>query len=159
MKRLILVASLVMGAAVLMSPGAASASTKFKNNSPNTIWTLHAYASTSGFLCGWDDHCSSEGDWVVEGWYKIAPGATVIVQGQGYGNAYHDAYGEDGLGHYWVGGGGNAVGGNFCAPRTAFSWCSNVCSTNASYYQFFRARGTRCCGGSCPGDGTVNFNW
>ena len=113
----------------------------------------------SGFLCGWNDGCSSEGDWVVEGWYKIAPGATVTVQGQGYGNAFHDAYGEDGLGHVWVGGGGNAVGGRYCAPRTAFRWCSNTCSNVASTYQFFRARGSRCCGGSCPGDGTVNFNW
>jgi hypothetical protein len=148
-------------AAVLVFSSATRASTKFKNFSPNTIWTLHAYASTSGFLCGWNDGCSGvEGDWVVEGWYQIAPGATVVVQGNGYGNAYHDAYGEDSYGHVWQGGGGNPQGGTYCAPPTAFSWCNNTCqSPNGNYYSFFRARNTRCCGGSCPGDGTVNFNW
>jgi hypothetical protein len=130
----------------------ASAWTRFHNASANTIWTAHAFASTSGFLCGWNDGCGGAGlnDWRKQGWWQIAPGGTLQVHGSGYGNAFHDAYGEDAFGHVW-GGGGNTLGVSDAAMDT----CGNGITVRT--VTFFRAANTRCCGGSCASNGTVNF--
>jgi hypothetical protein len=136
----------------------ASAWTKFRNRSSFTIWTAHAHASMSGFLCGYNDTCDVFGDWRVIGWWQLAPGQVKTVNGMGYGNAYHDAYGEDGTGRVWGGGAPNTPGGHYCMPQTASDHCSGACPSNMRSLHFFRARGTRCCGGSCPADGYVNFN-
>src|SRR6185503_15451812 len=114
MKKLALVLSMFT-MAMTMLPGTAGAWLKFKNSTPNTIWTAHAFSSTSGFLCGWNDGCSGgRGEWRIQGWWAIAPGGTVTVQSQNYGNAFHDYYAEDSFGHVWSGGGG--------------SYCSDVVS-------------------------------
>jgi hypothetical protein len=145
--------------ALVAAPTEAGAWTKFKNNTSVTLWTAHAFASTSGFLCGWDDGCSGSGksDWRVQGWWQIAPGGLVTVHGSGYGNAYHDAYAEDDFGHTW-GGGGN----DYATPNNAFDHCGGIGivqgGTAVPMPVFARVRNTRCCGGSCTSNGTVNFN-
>jgi hypothetical protein len=132
----------------------AAAWTRFHNNSANTIWTMHAFASTKGFGCGWADGCNGSGidDWRLQRWWQIAPGGTVQVHGFGWGNAVHDAYGEDAFGHFWGGGGGVFPAGNDA---------NDVCGVGLETSRrvtMFHARTTWCCGIGCPGDGTVNFN-
>jgi hypothetical protein len=157
MKRAILALSL--GIITLVgATSSASAWTKFRNRSAFSIFTLHAHASTSGFLCGYNDGCDFFGDWRVQGWWHLNPGEVKTVHGYGYGNAWHDAYAEDGTGRVWGGGAPNTPGGTYCAPQTAFDHCSGTCTTNMRRLWFFRARATWCCGGSCPGDGYINFN-
>ena len=157
MKRSIMAACLGMLVLVGVS-SSASAWTKFRNRSSFRISTAHAFASTSALGCGWDDGCTSFGNWRVQGWWSLNPGEVQTVHSLGWGNAYHDAYGEDGTGRVWGGGGGNTVGGSYCAPQTGFNHCSGTCTTDMRRLLFFRARGARCCGGTCPGDGYVNFN-
>ena len=75
----------------------------------------------------------------------------MTVQGQGYGNAFHDPYGEDGLGHVWVGGGGNAVGEQMLRASYGVPLVQQyVQQRSASTYQFLRARGSRCSPGELP---------
>ena len=161
MKRLAVV--LVAAMMVVMSvPGEAGAWLKFKNSTPNMIWTAHAFASTSGFLCGYNDGCSgSRGEWRVQGWWAIAPGGTATVQSNTYGNAWHDYYAEDSFGHVWKNG-----GGTYCSDQTAFDRCDqdlcigcmgNCPNPNPSLLQYRRLRSTRCCGGTCQSDYTLNF--
>jgi len=146
--------AVILGVVTLgLGASQAGAVTRFHNASANTIWTAHAFASTSGFLCGWNDGCSGSGidDWRLQRWWQIAPGGTVQVHGFGYGNAFHDAYAEDAFGHFWGGGGNTFPVGNSA---------NDVCGTGLETSRratFFRASNTRCCGGSCAGDGTVNF--
>ena len=148
----------LLGLVVFVGAAApAAAWTKFKNNSANTIWAAHAHSSVTGLFCGWPDACSGSGknDWRVAGYWVIAPGGTAIVHPAGYGNAMHDVYADDAFGHVW-GGGGNT----FCIGFEGFDHCGGNCGVDptSSNFEFARARGTRCCGGSCPGNGTINFN-
>lgn len=170
MKRLLSLVGLLF-AGVLLLQGSANASLKFKNGTPNTIWTAHAFSSTSGFLCGYNDGCSgSRGEWRVQGWWAIAPGGTATVQSATYGNAYHDYYAEDSLGHIWASG-----GGRYPVDQAAFDVCQNdiepigcitfdcpscpPCQTGNTVrmLDFRRLRGSRCCGGSCQSDYTLTF--
>lgn len=139
--------------------GPANAWTRFHNNTSNTISTAHAYDSVSGFLCGYSDGCPS--NWHLKGWWNIAPGGTVTVDGNAWGNASHDVYGFDSLGHEWTGGGGNPLGGSYGIPfDRAFSGCQYDFLTlpRTEYRTFARIRYSTCCGGSCPSNYTVNFN-
>ena len=132
----------------------AAASTRFHNGFTNTIWTAHAFASTSGILCGWKDGCDGAGldDWRRQGWWEIAPGGTVTVHGSGYGNAFHQAYAEDAFGHFWGGG-----GRTFVVRQAAMDFCGNDGVSTRSV-TFFAASTIRCCGGACATNGTVHFN-
>jgi uncharacterized membrane protein len=151
---------MVLAAVQTVLPGSASAYLKFKNSTPNTVFVAHAFASTSGFLCGYNDNCSGgRGDWRVEGWWRIVPGATSQVQSQTYGNAWHDYYAEDGLGHVWGGG-----GFSFCTPFPAFSRCNNdEClgcigncpNPNPRVLTYRALRHSWCCGGACGPEGHV----
>ena len=142
------------------SAGHAFAWLKFHNDTPNTIWTTHAYASTSGFLCGFNDGCSGSdsGDfapgWATKGWWQIAPGGTSTVQSEDYHNSYHQYYAEDGYGHVWANG-----GYKFCNDNEAFSWCGDICQIprhNTPYYRWLST--SRCCGAFCsPDNYTLNF--
>jgi uncharacterized membrane protein len=153
MNRNKLSATLVGLATLALTAGQAGASTKFHNNSANTIWTMHAFASMTGLGCGWDDGCSGTGlnDWRKQGWWQIAPGGTVTVHGSGYGNAFHDAYAEDAVGHWW-GNGGN----NFGINQSAQDTCGDGITVRR--VTFFRAASSRCCGIGCATNGTVTFN-
>jgi len=135
----------------------AAAVTKFKNNSSNNIWTAHAWSSVTGFLCGWPDACNGSGigTWRVAGYWQIAPGGTQQVQFQSWGNALHDAFADDAFGHVWGGG-----GHTFCIGFEGFDHCGGNCGVDptSTNFEFFTARGTRCCGGTCPENGTVHFN-
>ncbi len=154
-------AFLVAAAGLVGLTGPAGASTYFHNNSPYYISAAHAFDSTSGFLCGYSDGCPS--NWRLTGWYNLAPGQTMKVESHGYGNASHDIYAFDGAGHEWYGGGdsGNPLGGDYGIPfDRGFSGCQYdfLGTPNTEYRQFARVRYAQCCGGSCPGDGTINFN-
>lgn len=147
-------ALLLAAAAITGAPRPAAAWTRFHNNSPYTIWAAHAFDSVSGFLCGYSDGCATSSR--VKGWFQIAPGGTVTVDSRGWGNATHEAYADDGLGHYWEGGSGYVV------PNDAFDRCQYdtwlYTRPTSNRYYFFFARNTTCCGGTCPANGTVNFN-
>jgi hypothetical protein len=145
---------LLVGLATLVgASGDAAAWTKFRNQSSFNISTAHAYSATKGVLCGYSDGCPS--NWHISGWWNLAPGQVATVEGHGWGNAYHQAYAFDGDGHEWSGG-GESYGIPF---DRAFSGCRyDFLTLPATQYRtFFKARGSRCCGGSCPGDGYVNF--
>jgi hypothetical protein len=143
----------------------AGAETRLRNRSSVALWTAHAYASTYstwGF-CGWPDGCNGSGlaEWRVHGWWRIAPGGTVVVHSAGYGNAWHDAWGEDDFGNVWSGDNpANASGNTYSVGNDKFDHCGEAFGVDpsATPHHFFRARGTRCCGGTCPDDGTINFN-
>ena len=137
------------------SGGAAHAWYKIKNNTPSNVFVVHAFASMSSFGCGWSDACDDRvlQGWEVQGWYKIAPGADVVIQNKGFGNAYHDIFAQDELGHFWGG-----TGDSYGTFNTAFSRCEPLFKDlNVWYPVYLRIRGTRCCGGSCPGDGRTTL--
>jgi uncharacterized membrane protein len=161
MKKLLMLLVLAVVANAL--PGSADAALKFKNSTPNAVFVAHAFASTSGFGCGYNDGCSGgRGDWKVEGWWRVAPGGTTTVHSQTYGNAWHDFYAEDGLGHVWQGG-----GGTFCTPIVAFGRCNNdEClgcigncpNPNPRILTYRPLRHEWCCGIACgPESHTVNL--
>jgi uncharacterized membrane protein len=131
----------------------AGAATHFQNTSSNTIWAAHKFDSTWGFGCGYDDGCDHASR--MTGWWQIAPGGITTVDSRGWGNARHEAYAEDGLGHYWEGGDPVCLGDNgFNTCQYNDSLCNQPTST---YYSFFFARNTACCGGTCPTNGTIVF--
>jgi hypothetical protein len=155
------VAAMLFGVATIVGASSpAGAWTRFHNNSSFTIRVAHAFDSTSGFLCGYSDGCSS--NWHLSGWWDMAPGTTITVETHGYGNASHDAYGFDSLGHEWVGTTpGNVLGGSYGLPFDRnFEGCQYdfLSLPFTEYRTFFRARLAQCCGGSCPSNGTINFN-
>lgn len=117
------------------------------NNTPNAVWVSHAFWSKSGFLCGYNDGCDNNGTsgWKVEGWWKVAPGGAAIIHNKYFGNAAHQIYAHDGLGHVWGG-----TGGWFGTPNTAFSRCEGLFTDlDIPYYHYLKTRSTACCGGSC----------
>jgi uncharacterized membrane protein len=142
---------LAMGAALMLAAAAGDAHAwmKVKNNTPNTIWFVHAFASTSGFGCGYDDGCTGEnGEWAVQHWWGVAPGGTATVQSQNFGNAWHQYYAEDDFGHFWAG-----DGENVCLWWNGNGMCSDLCDTNAyTQVNLRRLRDTRCCGLGCSPD-------
>src|SRR5688572_28210727 len=97
---------IAMSAALMLAVASVDAHAwlKVRNNAPNTVWFVHAYASTSGFGCGYNDGCSVEyGDYKVAGWWGIAPGGISTVQSYNFGNAWHQFYAEDDFGNVWDG--------------------------------------------------------
>jgi hypothetical protein len=150
--------ALLLGLVVLASASApAGAETTFRNKTPNVIWTAHAYSSVWGASgCGWPDACNGSGigTWRVHGYFVIGPGGHAHVHPLGWGNAMHDYYGEDEFGHVWSGG-----GNTFCIGNEAFDHCGGNCGVDPTSINivFSTWRGTRCCGGFCPGDRTLNF--
>jgi len=147
-------AALLVGAASLSCVTApAAASTKFHNSTGNTIWAAHAFDSVSGLGCGYSDGCPSSSR--VKGWFPIAPGGTATVDSRGWGNARHEIYAEDGLGHFWEGDSAYVV------PNDAFDRCQYddwlYAQPTSNYYYFRLVRNTTCCGIGCPGDKTYNF--
>lgn len=160
MKRFVAVLGPILFA-VMTVPATANAWTRIRNNHDHPVWVSHAFSSVSGVLCGWSDSCdyAGLGSWRVEGWWALAAGGeTQIVHGSGYGNALHDIYAECDSGHVWQGG-----GHKFGIPQTAFSKCGDdalvtPAPPGITYRTFQVARGSRCCGGTCPANGTINLN-
>jgi uncharacterized membrane protein len=149
-------AALTLCAAVFLgSAGRANAWYKVRNNTPSTIWVAHAFASTIGLGCGWDDFCDDRtlNGWRVEGWWAIAPGATTTIHSKGFGNAVHQLFGNDFVGHVW----GNS-GGWFGTPNAAFSRCEPSFTDDQPYYHYAKIRDSWCCGGSCVGDYITTLN-
>jgi len=133
--------------------GEAAAWVKFKNNTPNTIWVAHAYASTYQQVCGWYDSCPGQDNgsaygWRVEGWWKLDPGQTKKVNTQNYGNAWWQYYANDDAGHYWGNGGYNFT----VDYANAFNWCGQYQPSWLPKLQFKWMRSTRCCGMFCTPD-------
>lgn len=157
MKHPLISLSAVLLAGVTLS-ATASAWTKIKNDHNHLVFVSHAFSSVSGFLCGWSDGCSGSdlADWRVEGWWALAAGGEdQIVHSQDYGNALHDIFAECDSGHVWSGG-----GHAFRAPLTAFSKCGSNVSTSpppTDSRLFRNIRNSRCCGGSCPSNGTITL--
>ena len=151
-------AATVLATVLVGSGGQAHAWYKIKNGTANTVWVSHAFSSTQRFLCGWDDGCAdaTSSGWRVEGWWMIAPGGTSTVHGKGFGNAYHQIYAHDGVGHVWAGGNGS---GWFGTPDSAFSRCEGLFTEEQSmpYYSYRPIRTSWCCGGSCVGDYTTTL--
>jgi uncharacterized membrane protein len=150
-RRLAVTATLVT-AVVLASSAPAHAYYQITNRTPNTVWLTHAYASTSGFLCGWNDGCSdaTAPGWRVEGWWQIAPGGTAVIQSQNWGNAYHQIFAHDLAGHVWSGN-----GDRFATPDSVFNRCAEFFPpSNIPAYQYVWTSTHRCCGGSCPSFGS-----
>jgi uncharacterized membrane protein len=148
-KRLAATATLAT-AVVLASSAPAHAWYQIINATPNTVWVTHAFQSMSGFLCGYNDGCndSTSPGWRVEGWWQIASGGSAIVQSQNWGNAYHQIYAHDLVGHEW---GGN--GNSFATPDSAFSRCAEFFPPNTlPAYTYVWTSNHRCCGGSCQSD-------
>jgi uncharacterized membrane protein len=149
------VAAAMFAAAVVVGASApAHAWYKVANKTPNTIWVSHAVASTTGFLCGWNDGCDDNGTsgWRVHGWWQISPGGTAIIQTQNFGNAVHQIFVNDAFGHVW-GGNGYAFG----TPNTVFTRCEGLFTDlNLPYLTYAKVRTSWCCGGSCPADGITN---
>ncbi|MDX2054463.1 MAG: hypothetical protein SFV15_18825 [Polyangiaceae bacterium] len=153
--------ALALGLAAVGSASNASAWLKFKNNTANTIWTSHAWASTSGFGCGYWDACdktdSNVTGYRVRGWWAIAPGGIVTVQSENFGNAWHQYYAEDAVGHKWNGG-----GYTFFTPHaSAYGHCGDFTGFGeaASDFTVHRWLSTsRCCGVTCsPDNYTLTF--
>jgi uncharacterized membrane protein len=148
-----LVALALLATVLVCGGGQAHAWYKIKNGTTSTIWVSHAFSSTQRFLCGWNDGCdeATTSGWRVEGWWMIAPGGTSTIQSQGFGNAYHQIYAHDSVGHVWGGG-----GGWFGTPNPAFSRCEGLFtqSNTIPYYTYLPTRTSWCCGGSCVGDWT-----
>jgi len=144
-----LAATATLAAAVALGSSApARAWYQIVNATPDTVWVTHAFASTSGFLCGWNDGCSDSAapGWRVEGWWQIASGGSAIVQSAGWGNAYHQIFAHDLVGHVWSGG-----GDRFATPDSAFSRCAEFFPpSNIPAYTYVPTSNHRCCGGSCP---------
>lgn len=142
-------------AVVLSSGGTAHAWYKVKNSTPNPVWVAHAYASTSGILCGWKDGCddNSTSGWAVHGWWNIAPGGVAILLTQNYGNAVHQIFAHDNVGHVW-----GQNGGFWGTPNTVFARCEGLFTDlNLPYVQYRKIRTGWCCGGSCQADATTNL--
>lgn len=128
---------------------------KFHNDYSSGIWTAHAYASTNGLFCGYDDGCpgdSYNAGWRVKGWWRVEPGGTATVDGETYHNAWHQYYAEADDGAWW---GGDA---SYMPVRNAaYNWCGNA--TGEYYPQFYWLATSRCCG-TCLGwtdNFTLNF--
>lgn len=124
---------------------------KFKNSTDQVVFVATAASSVSGFGCGWDDGCSGDGDPKTKGWWRLEPNQTKTVSSENWGNAlwWFHAVGDNGL--VWTG------DDSFCTENTAFSLCGGICNTNQIVRSFRNIRGSRCCGGFCPSDHTINL--
>jgi uncharacterized membrane protein len=166
MKRLLCALGMI-GALGLMGSKPAHAWTKVKNNTNNVVFVSHAFASVSSIFCGWSDGCNGAGvqDWRVEGWWAIAGGGgSVTVHGSGYGNALHDIFAEDEFGHRWDANSPGATPGQWFTdiPQTAFGFCEDGITNNNPLpprrtLRYMNVRGSRCCGGACPSNGTITL--
>ena len=152
----------IAGMAVLCLCGESLATLKYHNGTPNTLFSLDAFASTSGFGCGFDDGCSGVESqasfppgYRVRGWFQIAPGGTATVEGHAFHNAKHDGFAQDQFGHVWQGG-----GHSFCISTDVQNHCGSVCpgSAQVTFPVFFSLSRTNCCGITCsPENFTMNF--
>lgn len=126
----------------------AEASTKFKNNTPNPVWVAYAHSADQGAGCGYNDGCGGathlSGSYKVQGWWQIAPGGTVTVNGHAHHNARHQYYAEDGLGHVWQGG-----GFVFATNWEAFTRCGNSFPFGSINRTFRQLSNSTCCGFWC----------
>ncbi len=147
-----LAASLFMMALLGVTPSA-HAWYKVKNATPNPMSVAYAYASTSGFLCGYNDGCddNSTRGFRVKGYFNIAPGGVSVLNSKTYGNAQHYIWAIDTVGHVWSGNGGafaTPFGGPFDRCEPMFK------DLDLPYQNYIAIRKTTCCGGSCQSDST-----
>jgi|SoiMethySBSTD1v2_1073268.scaffolds.fasta_scaffold128329_2 hypothetical protein len=149
----------VTGAALLSVSGESAAWTKYKNKTPNTISTVHGFASGQAFGCGFDDGCRLSGDdledFRIRGWFNIAPGGSVTVETHAFHNSAHIGYAEDNFGHVW-----NSNLQQICISNNAFDVCGSNCPGSGTPRRVspFQFRNARCCGFTCsPVDFTLNF--
>ncbi|HEX6245667.1 MAG TPA: DUF1036 domain-containing protein [Polyangiales bacterium] len=131
--------SLMIGA-VALAPSA-HAWTKVKNNTPNTISLAYAFSSVSGVGCGYS---TCGGGWKSKGWWNIAPGGTVTINGQAHHNADHQYYAQDTQGRKWRGG-----GRAFELRNTPFDFCNQGLFPGTWQEVFKKISGSRCCGFWC----------
>lgn len=151
---------ITLSAAALFVCSQAAASTKYHNDAGRTIHTAHAFASTSGFLCGFNDGCggSDSGDfapgWRVRGWWNLGPGGTATVSGNSSTNMFQQSFAFDDLGSQWTGN-----GKRFCVENSVMDHCGNICTTNSTSPRWFSFDNLLCCGAICSeGDNfTLNF--
>lgn len=137
--------------AILFGAGAlapsAHAWTKVKNSTPTTITLAYAFSSVSGIFCGYS---TCGGGWKTIGWFNIAPGGTVTINGQAHHNAEHYYYAQDQAGHKWRGNGGKS----FELRNAKFEFCNQGIHPGQWVENFnVITRGT-CCGATCS---PVNF--
>jgi hypothetical protein len=148
--------SLLAAAALVCWSGQSSASLRYRNSTPNTLFTLNAFASTEGAGCGFSDGCpGGEGSsfpagFRVRGWFSVAPGGVATVETHAFHNAKHQGFAQDLLGNVWGGG-----GSTFCINNEVQNHCGNGCAPGAQrIVSFFHISHTTCCGFWCT---PVNF--
>ena len=142
--------SAAVALALLGAASTASAWTKFKNSTANTVWLAYAYQSVSGVACGYS---TCGGGWRVQGWWQIAPGGTVTVNGHDHHNAKHHFYAQDQFGHIW-----NGTGTQQRLETGAFDYCNGIINPGDWIEKFQIVRNTTCCGFWCdPVNYTANL--
>lgn len=136
--------ALFLGASAFVP--SAHAWTKVKNNTPTTVSFAYAFSSVSGIGCGYS---TCGGGWKSTGWWNIAPGGTVTINGQAHHNAIHQYYAQDQAGRKWRGG-----GRAFELRNSSFDFCNQGLNP-ANWQEVFKVMsGSRCCGFTCS---PVNF--
>jgi len=142
--------SLAAAAAVALASGTSHAWIKFKNNTPNMIFT----AQDRTTVCEWE--CPN--GFRAVGWWNIAPGGTANVWNATARKVLFTYFAEDDFGHFWN---GSTWKHSVCTPFTVFGFCSGGSICNAPSRWLTYGGPTQpdfCCGLFCGLDETINFN-
>jgi uncharacterized membrane protein len=132
-----------LGFLTLAATPLAHAWTAIGNATPNTVFVTYAHNRRS--ICNVSCGGSGAAEWFNEGWWHIAPGGVVTVNGRHHHGAIHAFFAEDDFGRFWA---GNTV--NLCVPFTAFDMCGNDCpagSRNIGYRWLGLSFEVKCCHG------------
>jgi uncharacterized membrane protein len=96
------------------------------NATPSPVFVVYAHNRRP--ICNVSCGGGGAAEWFNAGWWQIAPGGVVTVNGRDHHEAHHAFFAEDDFGRFWA---GNKV--SLCVPFTAFDMCGNSCPSGSRF--------------------------
>jgi uncharacterized membrane protein len=112
-----------LGVLTLAAASSAHAWTAIGNATPNTVFVVYAHDRNGdcNVACGGGGKAAL----FNQGWWHIAPGGVVTVNGHHFHEEGHAIFAEDDFGRFWAG--SSFTFNGLCVPFTAFNMCGNQC--------------------------------